>query len=231
MCQNTPVIQSTETPTPKCTNPDSFSNLGTSTSSPLTLSMSTDTDTGTGKGTGTDTDTGRSTTSTEEDYTLLEKESQTKQATNITQKIIYTILWLLTTYISKEFSKFLCIHQSQAGSQTFVPASYTYSNPDTYFDNTILTYGTDYLLCLFMLYASYKCYKMYIPLGYKASALFACYAISVGTGGYAHYTFRTMDSLNTNVFRFWWSCCGKFMCVCIVFFFLIDCYIFVFFDF
>lgn len=164
-----------------------------------------------------------------DDYHLLLDNDDTTTANNnsysFTKRMVYTIIWLIITYTSKEFSKFLCIHQSQAGAKTFLPASYTYSNPDTYFDNTILTYGTDYLICLFMTYASYKCCTMGlyhgIPLGYKASALFACYAISVGTGGYAHYTFRTIDSLNTNLFKFWWICCvgtvtlaGGFMGMC-----------------
>ena len=184
---------------------------------PAVIKSSTDMDTRTSNTSTPTTLMSMSIEGTTEDYNLLEEEAEQQQQqqqqpnTTITQKIIYTLLWLFTTYISKEFSKFLCIHQSQAGKQTFIPASYNYSNPDTYFDNTILTYGTDYILCVFMIYASCKCYTLYIPLGYKACALFACYAISVGTGGYAHYTFTSMDSLNTNVFRFWWSCCGKFI--------------------
>lgn len=140
---------------------------------------------------------------------------------SILQKGIYTILWILITYISKEFAKFLSYNQSLAAQQTFIPAYYQYDAENTYFDNTFLTYGTDFIIGFFMSYASYKCYSTRVPLGYKASALFGCYAISVFCGGYAHYTFLDLESLNTMVFRLWWIACvgtvtaaGGFMGMC-----------------
>ena len=140
---------------------------------------------------------------------------------SITSKIIYTTVWSCLTYASKEFAKYLSIHQSSAAQKTFIPASYQYDDQNTYFDNTFLTYGTDYILCLFMLYASYKCYSTHIGLGYKGSALFGLYAMSVFCGGYAHSNFFTVESMNSMEFRIWWVICvgtvtaaGGFMGMC-----------------
>jgi hypothetical protein len=154
-------------------------------------------------------------------------------------------IWLLVTYISKEFAVFLATHQSEAASKTFVPAYYSYDEDETSFDNTFLTWGTDYMLALLFTYVTYKCYKMSSSssddgssssnsnsafmttptkpssLGYKAAALFGSYAMSVLCGGYAHYTYTTLDSLNTLSFRIWWTICvgsvtaaGGFMGMC-----------------
>ena len=133
------------------------------------------------------------------------------------------MLWLILTYLSKEFAKFLSIYQSQAATKTFIFASYQYDAENTHFDNTFLTYGTDFLISILMAYASYKCYSTHIPLGYKGSALFASYAISVFSGGYAHSTFTSedIDSMNTLKFRVIWIICvgtvtaaGGFMGMC-----------------
>ena len=148
--------------------------------------------------------------------------SSSSSSSSIISKTIYTILWLCLTYTSKEFAKYLSIHQSSAAKQTFIPASYQYDDENTFFDNTFLTYGTDYILCIFMLYASYKCYTTHIGLGYKGSALFGFYAISVFCGGVAHSTFLTVESMNDGMnFRLWWMICvgtvtaaGGFMGMC-----------------
>ncbi len=141
------------------------------------------------------------------------------------------LLWALFTYASKEFSIFLPVFQSKAGADTFIPASYQYDEDNTKFDNTILTYGTDYALCAIMLYAVYKCLTAttYNPtdtsmarkisqtpddpymsksLRIKSACLFFIYAVSVFAGGYAHQTFTGgVDELNTLRFRIWWTVC------------------------
>lgn len=137
------------------------------------------------------------------------------------KKIFYSLLWLLATYVSKIFATWLSTHLSSAAAKTFIIAAYNYDQDTTYFDNTILTYGTDILLGFLMTFASYKCYSTHCSLGYKGCALFGCYAISVFCGGYAHATFLDVDSMNTTLFRFCWILCvgtvtfaGGFMGMC-----------------
>jgi hypothetical protein len=171
-------------------------------------------------------------TTDSDDYYTFPNNSDNKENTTVTKseqqmttarKVIYTILWLVLTYLSKEFAKFLSIYQSQAATKTFIVASYQYDEENTFFDNTFLTYGTDFFISILMTYASYKCYSTHIPLGYKGSALFASYAISVFSGGYAHATFTSedIDSMNTMKFRLIWIVCvgtvtaaGGFMGMC-----------------
>jgi hypothetical protein len=137
------------------------------------------------------------------------------------EKIFYSSLWLLATYVSKLFATWLSTHQSSAAAKTFIIAAYNYDQDTTYFDNTILTYGTDILLGFLMTFASYQCYSTHCSLGYKGCALFGFYAISVFCGGYAHATFLDVDSMNTTFFRFCWILCvgtvtfaGGFMGMC-----------------
>ena len=134
-------------------------------------------------------------------------------------KISTIILWSILTYISKEFSLFLPRFHSKAGADTFISASYNYDDELSFFDNTILTWGTDYAICIIMLFAVYQCFNATSnnnnginnnndddnnndtskgiqlnrskskALRIKASLLFFSYAISVFAGGSAHYIF------------------------------------------
>mmetsp|Transcript_11060 Transcript_11060/g.20668 ORF Transcript_11060/g.20668 Transcript_11060/m.20668 type:complete len:322 (-) Transcript_11060:327-1292(-) len=112
-----------------------------------------------------------------------------------------------------------------------------------FFDNTILTWGTDYAICIIMIYAAYLCLRATTyasssssssfvrilqdpsqskSLRIKSACLFLSYAISVFAGGYAHYTFTGgVEQLNTLAFRIWWTICvgsvtaaGGFMGAC-----------------
>jgi hypothetical protein len=125
---------------------------------------------------------------------------------------------------------------STAARMTFSHAWYQYDPQKTFFDTTILTYGTDYIIFILMVYASYQCaFAGYTtthttktnngdrsrPLRLRAAALFSCYAISVLAGGYAHQTFLTFEDLQTNSFRILWTVCvgsvtlaGGFMGMC-----------------
>lgn len=67
------------------------------------------------------------------------------------------VLWSILTYVSKEFSLFLPKHQSKAGANTFISAAYHYDDELSFFDNTFLTWGTDYGICVIMLYATFQC--------------------------------------------------------------------------
>ena len=164
-------------------------------------------------------------THTDDEYSLLTDNQSNHnhkfKAMKLFQKTIYTLSWIILTYTSKLFSQYLSIHQSQAAQQTFIPAFYNYDDQNTYFDNTILTYGTDYLICILMTYASYKCFMTRTTLGYKSCALFGSYAISVFCGGVAHENFHGVNELNTWRFKLWWIICvgsvtaaGGFMGMC-----------------
>jgi hypothetical protein len=135
-------------------------------------------------------------------------------------KLSTIILWSILTYISKEFSLFLPRFQSKAGAKIFISASYNYDDDLSFFDDTILTWGTDYAICIIMLFASYQCFNATTnyskgilldrskskSLRIKSSLLFFSYAISVFAGGYAHYTFTEgTDQRNTTPFRIWWT--------------------------
>jgi hypothetical protein len=137
-------------------------------------------------------------------------------------KLSTIILWSILTYISKEFSLFLPRFQSKAGAKIFISASYNYDDDLSFFDDTILTWGTDYAICIIMLFASYQCFNATTnysegilldrskskSLRIKSSLLFFSYAISVFAGGYAHYTFTEgTDQRNTTPFRIWWTIC------------------------
>lgn len=156
--------------------------------------------------------------------------------------IFKLVIWCVLTYFSKEFSIFLPVFQSKAGASTFLLAEYKYDDENTNFDNSILTYGTDYALCVIMLYAVYKCLNATSfadantatphnepvdpskskSLRRKSACLFMSYAISVAVGGYAHHNFTGgVDDLNTLHFRICWTICvgsvsaaGGFMGAC-----------------
>lgn len=127
------------------------------------------------------------------------------------------VLWSVLTYTSKEFSLFLPQFQSHAGAKTFISAAYVYDEDETKFDNSFLTYGTDYGIGIIMMYAVYKCLtaaspndvstSFSKPLRIKSALLFFSYALSVFAGGYAHYTFHGVEALNTLEFRIWWTIC------------------------
>lgn len=165
------------------------------------------------------------------------------QVKDSSSSLIRILLWCLFTYLSKEFCLFLPVYQSEAGAKTFIPAFYEYDDENTHFDNSILTYGTDYILGFMMLYASYRCYtatsssnldvsqqlkdcapdpSLSKPLRIKSTCLFLSYAISVFAGGYAHQNFTGgIDDLNTTQFRILWTICvgsvagaGGFMGAC-----------------
>jgi len=166
-----------------------------------------------------------------------EGNGQSKTATNDMQSkasmpsIFQILSWSLLTFVSKEFSVFLPVFQSEAGAKTFIPAAYEYDDENTFFDNTILTWGTDLALGIIMVYAAYNCYTSVAPesalvgllttqknadidlslsrgLRIKSAGLFICYAVSVFTGAFAHYHFTGgVDDLNSRTFRISWILC------------------------
>mmetsp|Transcript_20225 Transcript_20225/g.29780 ORF Transcript_20225/g.29780 Transcript_20225/m.29780 type:complete len:374 (-) Transcript_20225:106-1227(-) len=143
--------------------------------------------------------------------------------------LVQILMWSVLTFISKEFSVFLPTSQSHAGAKTFVHAGYHYDQNHSSFDNTILTWGTDYIIAVIFTYAGISCLQAANKtakgakvlntntneineqaskgLRVRSSLLFSCYAVSVLSGGYAHYTFKTIEELNSMQFRICWIIC------------------------
>jgi len=127
--------------------------------------------------------------------------------------------WIILTLIFKEFSTYLARSTSNAAEKTYIRASYEYDNDNTWFDNTILTWGTDYAIAVLMAFSALKCYlatssqrgmrneRASSSLRNRSCALLLCYAVSVMAGGISHQFFTTIDSLNTTTFRILWTIC------------------------
>eukprot|EP00553_Chaetoceros_curvisetus_P013469 CAMPEP_0204641176 /NCGR_PEP_ID=MMETSP0717-20131115/50281_1 /ASSEMBLY_ACC=CAM_ASM_000666 /TAXON_ID=230516 /ORGANISM="Chaetoceros curvisetus" /LENGTH=378 /DNA_ID=CAMNT_0051661787 /DNA_START=97 /DNA_END=1233 /DNA_ORIENTATION=- len=164
------------------------------------------------------------------------KTSDGKRAQKPTTTLLQVFLWSLLTFVSKEFSLFLPNFQSDAGAKTFIHAAYQYDEDLSVFDNTIWTWGTDYAIAVIFTFAAIQCWKAtegptqegyFRATGADASSslpqssnseeskrfrtrsalLLLSYAISVLFGGYAHYTFRSTEELNSVPFRIYWIIC------------------------
>ena len=137
----------------------------------------------------------------------------------ITASTYQIAVWVIITLISKEVSNYLPQSTSIAAKKTYIRALYQYDDEDTWFDNTVLTWGTDYAIAVLMTFSALKCYfatssqrgmrneRASRSLRNRSCALFLLYAVSVMTGGIAHQTFTTIDSLNTTTFRILWTIC------------------------
>lgn len=73
-------------------------------------------------------------------------------------RLVCALFWVAITHLSLVFSVNVAVSMSEAGRKTFIPATYKYDADFTVFDNTFLTYGTDYMLCWLMLYGAHQCY-------------------------------------------------------------------------
>jgi hypothetical protein len=108
---------------------------------------------------------------------------------------------------------------TSAAVKTYIPASFVYDE-QTRFDNTPLTYNTDYLLTAVMSILAIQCIlarsddaqknKRSLHLRLYSASLLICYAISTLAGAWAHQHFTSVESLNTSRFRmFWFVCVGN----------------------
>lgn len=148
--------------------------------------------------------------------TTIKRSSTSSSSLHPTYQIV---AWIILTLVSKEFSTYLASSSSNAAAKTFIRASYQYDYDNTWFDNTILTWGTDYAIGVLMTYSALKCYfattsqrgmrneRASSRLRNRSCALFLLYSVSVVSGGIAHQTFTTIDSLNTVAFRILWTVC------------------------
>lgn len=129
-------------------------------------------------------------------------------------------LGLVTVIFSLVFPYVLTPTESKA---IYQPAFWIYDPETSHFDNTIWTYGTDYVLMIVMstLVALIGSTPGDDLLKRRAKGLLLCYAVSVAAGGLAHQFFLTLESRNTIAFRILWTLCvgtvtaaGGFMGAC-----------------
>ena len=142
-----------------------------------------------------------------------------RESSSSSSSLVPIFVYIIVTVGMKEFSAFFPQIQSEASRKTFLSASYNFDGVNTYFDNTIWTWGTDYLLSVLMIYGAFKC--LYAtrsetgetnviatrPIRLHAFALLFGYSISCFCGAVAHQTYLTLDSLNTPSFRALWTLC------------------------
>uniref|UniRef100_A0A7S2MU68 Uncharacterized protein n=1 Tax=Helicotheca tamesis TaxID=374047 RepID=A0A7S2MU68_9STRA len=138
---------------------------------------------------------------------------------------VNVLILLFSTFTTMEFALwFPYIMAPHAATATYIPASYSYDEMHTHFDNTAWTYITDYILAVIMFYGAYRCLTAVAHGNYWSSdislendpsarirklsfCLFFCYTVSVLSGGWAHQRYKTTDALNTSEFRVLWTVC------------------------
>lgn len=98
----------------------------------------------------------------------------------------------------------------KAATATYLPAGYDYVEGIHHFDNTFLTYGTDYMIAIAMvvLIVSFpKTNGMNSVHSWRSKALLGSYAWSVFFGGLCHQLYTTYSSRQTWHFRLLWTFC------------------------
>lgn len=142
---------------------------------------------------------------------------------NWTKSLTYFFLAAFLSVSILEFSlwfPFVLPGLVSASRETYIPAFFVYDDQHTKFDNTVWTYGTDYLLTVVMSILAIKCIlarsdddkknQRSLRLRLYSASLLICYAISTLAGAWAHQHFTSVESLNTFRFRvFWFLCVGN----------------------
>lgn len=100
----------------------------------------------------------------------------------------------------------------EAARKTYHWAFYKYEEDISFFDNTIWTYGTDYVLAVVMVVLATSILKLSRPcvsdtLCYRAAGLLLGYCASVIAGGYCHQYYESVESRNSLSFRLLWTVC------------------------
>ena len=97
-----------------------------------------------------------------------------------------------------------------AARDTYQFAFWEYDPELSHFDNTLWTYGTDYLLAFFLLVLGFSinvAHPSFSNAGWRSRGLLACYMFSVTAGGLAHQLYTTVEERNTMSFRILWTVC------------------------
>ena len=134
------------------------------------------------------------------------------EAITIPQQIFYLVLGLAVGILLCVFAVTFPLWLFPAAAiPTYVPASYLYQANVSHFDNTVWTYGTDYLIAVAMVFQIRKFPATTTTsssiLSWRSRALLASYACSVTFGGLCHQGYTTLASRNTWHFRLLWTLC------------------------
>jgi len=148
---------------------------------------------------------------------LLNGNHKSKATTNNEVNIWFSILFLpIASYLTFKFS---CIFPHILWSKSYlyyIPANWQYDEINTVFDDSMWTWGTDYILAIFMALGSWRLYfsctttksrEVSSDVPVTASIFVFLYSISVLSGGFAHQHYHTIESLNTSSFRVIWFIC------------------------
>mmetsp|Transcript_29216 Transcript_29216/g.86496 ORF Transcript_29216/g.86496 Transcript_29216/m.86496 type:complete len:393 (-) Transcript_29216:131-1309(-) len=132
--------------------------------------------------------------------------------------------FILVAYGTKEFSLvFPYVLAPWAATRTYVHAGYHYDEDHTHFDNSAWTWGTDYAIAGLMLILAVRCLlarsgksaevdQASRTLRLRSAVLLAMYALSTLAGGYAHYTYHSIEAMNSLTFRILWTVCVGSVC-------------------
>mmetsp|Transcript_16677 Transcript_16677/g.33647 ORF Transcript_16677/g.33647 Transcript_16677/m.33647 type:complete len:341 (+) Transcript_16677:170-1192(+) len=138
------------------------------------------------------------------------------EANTFVQKAKYIACGVVVGVVMNAFSlAFPLMLFPEAATKTYLPASYTYVEEISRFDNTFLTYGTDYLIAVAMaiqicLFPKAKNEKDAV-VSWRSKALLGSYAASVFFGGFCHQFYTTCEMRQTWHFRFLWTLCVGFV--------------------
>lgn len=145
---------------------------------------------------------------------------------SIVASIRNLIYGIITSMIVVRFSYWLPFGLDyEAASRTYYYAKYQYDTKYSEFDNTIWTYGTDYILAIAMIVSAMLIHKQKNqshqkrhvaacntnPMIWKSCGLLFMYMFSVIAGGIAHQFYITTESQNTISFRIIWTICVGFV--------------------
>lgn len=132
-------------------------------------------------------------------------------AQSFSQKATYTALGAFTGVLMSIFAlvfPLLCF--PKAATKTYLAAGYKYVDAISHFDNTFLTYGTDYMIAAAMVVQILSfpkiCDKNAVH-SWRSKALLASYAWSVFFGGICHQFYTSFESRMTWHFRLLWTLC------------------------
>ena len=102
----------------------------------------------------------------------------------------------------------------------YIPANYYYTKANCHFCNTVWTWGTDYIIAVYMARSAYLCLQrskntttQSSSIRRSSSLLFSLYCISVLSGGIGHQYYTKVEEMNSLSFRILWFICVGSVCM------------------
>lgn len=132
-------------------------------------------------------------------------------AQSLSQKARYTAMGVVGGLLVSVFSlAFPLMLFPKAATKTYLAAGYHYVQEISHFDNTFLTYGTDYMIAVAMILQILsfpKDNRRNAIHSWRSKGLLATYAWSVFFGGVCHQFYTTFESRMAWHFRLLWTLC------------------------